>query len=412
MRHVVTNQEVAHLFAARRKEGDWGRNSSDSVSFQGDSYYSYSTRIAERYVDKDIVLVSSGTYSNTTARHLSDLRSAFRGHSTRLVTVPYVSPGSDDQHWSNMSFLMRECREAFQRGRGNRNYVDRRDESIDDWLAYCTAFKLSKFYSRAEREIVRAWKTDSRQRDELYADLRASLDNEREILQRLMAEESRDALNRVKVLLGFGTDDDFSDQTFGERVATKFLEEVAKDHDPACMGRWQEKTQRDASYEAACRHSVQSHRALQGKTPEEIYHGWRTHDPEICQALQSGRRRVYVPRNPGRYSQGLRVLNGRVQTTSDVRLSMKDAKRVWTLLLSVWRVRHDPVQFYARCERVKAITRDIRIDRAYSIDWINSEGTVKSGCHTIAWDDIAWCAKEAGFSESILRWHQPRLTSV
>jgi hypothetical protein len=72
MKTVFTNDELFHRWA-QAAEGDYGRNSNDSLSFDGGSLYSYSTEIAriERIRGERVVFFSNNKFTMTIARHLS-----------------------------------------------------------------------------------------------------------------------------------------------------------------------------------------------------------------------------------------------------------------------------------------------------------------------------------------------------
>ena len=68
--------------------GDEGR--SGNLFSYGNELYSYGTMIAKR-LDNDIILISRYRFSNTTARHLSDLRSVLDKDSYYEVPVDWGS---------------------------------------------------------------------------------------------------------------------------------------------------------------------------------------------------------------------------------------------------------------------------------------------------------------------------------
>lgn len=90
MRTVLPNSDqVAHVWAHQSQ--DHARNSGGSTSFRGPKFYSYRTPIAR--ITGEAVLISSNTYSATTAsRHLPAVRNAVRGlfPSAYIFTVPFV----------------------------------------------------------------------------------------------------------------------------------------------------------------------------------------------------------------------------------------------------------------------------------------------------------------------------------
>lgn len=72
MKTVYSNHEIPHKWAYA-EEGDFFRNSSESYSARGFSLYSYATEIGRIEETKAgrIAFISDGSYSNTTAGHIS-----------------------------------------------------------------------------------------------------------------------------------------------------------------------------------------------------------------------------------------------------------------------------------------------------------------------------------------------------
>lgn len=90
MRKKVDTWEIARLWVKQSQEE---ARCSSHMSFEGTRFFSYSTIIAE-IVDSPkgkVYFVSEERYSRTTARHLSDVRSAIHG---TMLEVPGVSMGT------------------------------------------------------------------------------------------------------------------------------------------------------------------------------------------------------------------------------------------------------------------------------------------------------------------------------
>ena len=84
MRHVYTSREVAHLWAHQSQ--DSARNASNSISFDGVRFYSYSTAIA--CIIDGVVYVSSDNMSVTTSKHIGYALRATR-HMERFYTPAF-----------------------------------------------------------------------------------------------------------------------------------------------------------------------------------------------------------------------------------------------------------------------------------------------------------------------------------
>lgn len=74
-KHVFSNtQEVCHAWA--NKTTDWGKNSSGSISFDGDVIYSYRTKMGKMCENTGYTLLNSGKYSITTSGQQNDIYNA------------------------------------------------------------------------------------------------------------------------------------------------------------------------------------------------------------------------------------------------------------------------------------------------------------------------------------------------
>ena len=100
MKKVVTPQQVAHLFAnqLQSEATTQGRN----FYFNGKSIYSYGSHFCiAKFVDNDTLLFTERGYSNTTAKHIAQVRNA-TSHKNRIYC--YNPTGNHEQnfnHWLN-----------------------------------------------------------------------------------------------------------------------------------------------------------------------------------------------------------------------------------------------------------------------------------------------------------------------
>lgn len=109
MKHVVKSSEVAHLWAHQVQ--DWAKNSSGSVSFRGDTIYSYSTPIA-RHLD-GVVLFDGSRYSKTTSGHQGRIRYAC-SHLTRFDVFD-VSASTEEQHEKNVTYMLQDAHANYEK---------------------------------------------------------------------------------------------------------------------------------------------------------------------------------------------------------------------------------------------------------------------------------------------------------
>ena len=101
--------------------GDKGR--SGNLFSYGDELYSYRTMIAKR-IDNDIILISRYRFSNTTARHLHDLRSVLDKDSYYEVPVDWGST-------INSSYIKKEFLNEIDYYLKNRDCLKRKPNRIE-----------------------------------------------------------------------------------------------------------------------------------------------------------------------------------------------------------------------------------------------------------------------------------------
>jgi hypothetical protein len=93
MRHRFTNLEIFKAWVAGTS--DWGKG--DNTRFDGDRAYSYSQKIAQRFHNKRhpvdgyvTFLVQTGTFTNSTSRHLNLLKDAIDNCPSRNGQIIYI----------------------------------------------------------------------------------------------------------------------------------------------------------------------------------------------------------------------------------------------------------------------------------------------------------------------------------
>lgn len=86
----MKNIDVAHLFFYQGAYNYFDRGSMN-VSYRCDTYYSYYTAIAKKITGKegqDILLISDDNFSQTTAKHINELRRACPFGYNNIISVP------------------------------------------------------------------------------------------------------------------------------------------------------------------------------------------------------------------------------------------------------------------------------------------------------------------------------------
>lgn len=419
MRHVVSRDEVAHLWANQRKQKDGGndyaRTSSDNYSFEGDELYSYTTQIGHLWREDGFVLLSERTYSITTAGHLREARDAWLGHGgIRVVDVPYVNPRSPDEHWANLAKLRRDCVEACKNLGNSRWYgttPKELEKSIRIWIDYATAFKCRRWWSKAEKEIARLLDDPDGTGERLDDIPQSTNDDEHGMIVGIVAGVENPALRRIIILLGMASDDqreaEEENVSLLQTVADEFRQSWERNRTFDRQTTLADVNQKQFERESQWRHDSSDRGKWERLTVEERRQLWRERD-----SLANRMTGIYG--GLGYYSGHALRWNAeskRIETSGGVKIGRREAVRLWGLLSACWEYRHDPIAFEKRVRFTLDAIADRPIDSAFHIDSIDRKtGFIKAGCHRIAWDEIALVAHAAGLTSYVRRWIQPRLT--
>jgi hypothetical protein len=106
MKTVFNNSELAHIYANQRQQH--GRNSNGSFYFEGKTIYSYGghfpiAKIIANESGDNCMLFTYRTYSNTTAKQISILRSATRQYKKIYCHTPSTNHSSNFASWLQLS---------------------------------------------------------------------------------------------------------------------------------------------------------------------------------------------------------------------------------------------------------------------------------------------------------------------
>lgn len=106
MKTVFNNSELAHIYANQRQQH--GRNSNGSFYFEGKTIYSYGghfpiAKIITNDNGLECMLFTYRTYSNTTAKQISILRSATRQYKKIYCHTPSTNHSSNFASWLQLS---------------------------------------------------------------------------------------------------------------------------------------------------------------------------------------------------------------------------------------------------------------------------------------------------------------------
>ena len=106
MKTKGTNSDVAHYWANQTQ--DQLSNANGSFYFEGKTIYSYGKHFPIASILDDCVLFTTGSYSVTTAKHISDARQAIRGHGLIVFNVDNCEPSwvfNDDDETKNFNHI-------------------------------------------------------------------------------------------------------------------------------------------------------------------------------------------------------------------------------------------------------------------------------------------------------------------
>lgn len=115
MKTVFPGRQVCHVWAQQTQAT--GRNSTNTIFFDGPSIYSYGRHFEMARFIGEAVLVNCAKYSVTTAKHLSWVRQAVTHR--RIFEVPSMT-----DHAVNVTYLIEQSRKAYDQAVRARKYVD------------------------------------------------------------------------------------------------------------------------------------------------------------------------------------------------------------------------------------------------------------------------------------------------
>ncbi len=138
MKTVFPGQQVCHVWAQQTQAT--GRNSTNTVFFDGPSIFSYGRHFEMARFVGEAVLVNCARYSVTTSKHQSWVRQAITHH--RVFKVPSMT-----DHAVNVTYLIEQAREAYDQAVRARKYADGRiamgRKYVDQIQRYVELFHVS-----------------------------------------------------------------------------------------------------------------------------------------------------------------------------------------------------------------------------------------------------------------------------
>jgi hypothetical protein len=156
MKKVFNNAELAHVWAQQKQSSGRGSH----FFFEGPTIFSYGSHFPiARFIDDDTVLLTTQSYSVTTARHIGMTRRAVF-HKT-VIDVHDVIGTDGATHTANVLDLMKRITDEVARIRRARTgfswAVGNLEHRIDNLRAYFTRFR-KKIEPKTRKEVSRLLK--------------------------------------------------------------------------------------------------------------------------------------------------------------------------------------------------------------------------------------------------------------
>lgn len=403
MRYVVEPAMVAHLWAHQSQ--DSARNSGGNFYFNGKDIYFYGSHfrcasIETNRLRERAYLVTTRTYSNTTATHMNMIRNAIPGYETVFYTPRSVTLRNGKMYkydYCEAAYYIVDQLEKInesinaQKKARTQNYTDQVEDcllNIGRWIAFWGLDKrqkaadgkwlmpvLDKLCSARKQDKKDFWKiTGERSRYNNYTP-RYDKSEYQELLQDIL---SRGLIQSTAI------------GGFEERVSQLFID---RSGDPLLWERFEERKERQ---EEINRHNAE----LREQRWAEQWEKRRREDEErqrIARMTFDEKKELWysgelsniwfsIPSGLG-FNALLRVRNGYIETSKGIRVEAMEAARLWKL-----------VELFHKNE---TNFRHDLIKDANSHQWsINSyqNDILTAGCHRISYDEMRNAARQLGIA--------------
>lgn len=402
MRYVVEPAMVAHLWAHQSQES--ARNSGNFY-FEGKDIYSYGSHFRCASIEMNqkgekAYLVTTRTYSSTTAGHMSMVRNAIPGYETVFYTPRSVSLKNGkmykyDYHEAAYYIVdqLEKISESInaQKKSRSRNYTDQVEDcllNIGRWIAFWELDKrqksadgkwlmpvLEKLSSKRKQDKKDFWEvTGERSRYSSYTP-RENKSEYQELLQDILSR----GLIQPTAINGFEerVSQLFIDRTDDPQLWEKFEERRLRQEETNRRNAETQEQRRIERWERRRRQDEENRRYA--KLPfEERQKLW--HTGEIASI------NFYVPSELG-FNAMLRVRKGQIETSLGVRIKAKEAARLWRL-----------VELFHKNE---ANFRHDLIHDANDNHWtLNAyhNDIMTAGCHRITYEEMRNAALRLGIA--------------
>lgn len=402
MRYVVEPAMVAHLWAHQSQES--ARNNGNFY-FEGKDIYSYGDHFRCASIEKNqrgekAYLVTTRTYSNTTASHMSMVRQAIPGYETVFYTPRSVSLRNgklSKYNYNEAAYYIVDQLEKIsesinaQKKSRSRNYTDQVEDcllNIGRWIAFWRLNKrqksadgkwlmpvLEKLSSKRKQDKTDFWTvTGERSQHSCYTP-RENKSEYQELLQDIL---SRGLIQPTAI------------NGFEERVSQLFIDRT---DDPQLWEKFEERRQRQ---EETNRRKAEQRERIWAERHEK----WLKEEEErlrIARMTFEEKKEMWysgeisntwfnVPSGLN-FNALLRVRNGAIETSMGIRVEAKEAERLWRL-----------VELFHKKEA------DFHHDLVHDADnhhWtLNAyqSDIMTAGCHRIAYEEMRNAAQQLGIA--------------
>lgn len=380
MKTVFTGREVPHIFAAQTQTR--GRNSNDSLWFEGKTLYSYREPIARFF--GDVVLMSAGSFSVTTSKHQSWAWGAVRHFET--VRVPSLKRVCEILDYKRereaMEYIkarmaeIADLEESLPRKRSEWKIQEARGRiaMLENAcaLVWAAVGKRSDWRKRAAPELEKKMRAERKARYERalggvqYMAERGAADRIAEMRARF--EENAHGVRNALFIL--------------ENAANAILrgDELGARHGDGVTATWADAQKlMSKAFAAEYRAHVETLEAMAAPIFQEanalradLDKLERAENAEKLEKWLSGEN-VAPPRMTEIY---FRVIGEEVQTSQGARVPLPDAIRV--------------VRMAARCrDENSTLQRETFATGPYRGISIDARGNVRIGCHSFTWRGIS-----------------------
>lgn len=409
MKHVFSNDMVAHVWAQRSQAS--GYTSNRNYSFDGAVLLSYSTPIAAFVPGtrkRTACLISERSYSVSTARHISLARRAVSG--VPVFVVPHVSidkwskPNAKKQHRENLAYLVSEYAAlllTFKRAKtlysinNEAALADRFIESERIATSYAELFGLKRPSMMPVDDAATLWAyrvaRDARTSTPEHA---AKLERSRVRREEKKAEEEE---RKRQANYSYNVDS-FVHYMMNENIAYHPASYLFPEGDDVRRYLILAEVARDKALADAWYVTFNAWKEGTGPRPQEIGKGVTyisTEDLKLWQDARDAEKLALRAQQITEWLNGgfahslydlptmLRIVDGMVQTSRGASFPLAHARRALPLVQHC----HDTATAWARVKAGPDDGINTHLGH-FTLDAVDAHGNVTAGCHHVLWPEI------------------------